>query len=230
LALDGEISALATAPINKEAIRLAGSKYIDHTTMLEGLTGSRDVATVFEAGEKLRIYFMTKHIPLIDIFKEIDEDKVYKSIVTAARCLRLLGVSGEKIAVAALNPHAGEGGLLGSEETSYIEPAVARAQKNSIDVYGPLPADSVFFRASMGEFDIVVSLYHDQGHIAAKIHDFFSTVSLNIGLPFLRTSPDHGTAFDIAGKGIANETSMVNAMTKAVQYGELYREKIRLRQ
>jgi len=138
----------------------------------------------------------------------------------------LLGIPRKKIVVAALNPHSGEGGLLGSEEASYIEPAVARARReDSIDVYGPFAADSVFFRASKGEFDIVVSLYHDQGHIAAKMLDFYSTVSLNIGLPFLRTSVDHGTAFDIAGKGIANESSMVHAISKAFQYGHDYRER-----
>jgi 4-phospho-D-threonate 3-dehydrogenase / 4-phospho-D-erythronate 3-dehydrogenase len=227
MALEGEIGALATAPINKEGILLAGSKYIDHTTMLAGLTGSKDVSTVFEAGENLRIYFMTKHIPLIDVFKEINEETIYGSILGAAKCLRLLGVSSAKIAVAALNPHSGEGGLLGSEEISYILPAVARARKALIDVHGPFPADSVFFRASKGEFDIVVSLYHDQGHIAAKMLDFYSTVSLNLGLPFLRTSVDHGTAFDIAGRGIANEASMVGAIAKAIQYGSLYREKFR---
>jgi 4-phospho-D-threonate 3-dehydrogenase / 4-phospho-D-erythronate 3-dehydrogenase len=228
LAMEGEIDAIATAPINKEAIRLAGSKYIDHTTMLAALTGTRDVATVFESGENLRIYFMTKHMPLIEIFKEITERSIYESIRSAERCLRLLGISRRRIAVAALNPHAGEGGLLGGEEASYIEPAVVRARRDdSIDVYGPFPADSIFFRASKGEFDIVVSLYHDQGHIAAKMLDFYSTVSLNIGLPFLRTSVDHGTAFDIAGKGIANEASMVHAISKAIQYGHDYRERFR---
>ena len=228
LAMEGEIDAIATAPINKEAIRLAGSKYIDHTTMLAALTGTRDVSTVFESGDNLRIYFMTKHMPLIGIFKEINEQSIYQSIRGAERCLRLLGISRKRIGVAALNPHAGEGGLLGSEEVSYIEPAVARARReDSIDVYGPFPADSVFFRASKGEFDIVISLYHDQGHIAAKMLDFYSTVSLNIGLPFLRTSVDHGTAFDIAGKGIANESSMVRAISKALQYGHAYRERFR---
>lgn len=225
MAREGEIDAVVTGPINKEAILLAGAKYIDHTTMLAGLTGSKDVSTVFESGRNLRIYFMTKHIPLIDVFKQINEETIYRSILGAARCLRLLGVSGAKIAVAGLNPHSGEGGLLGSEEISYITPAVTRARKTSIDVQGPFPADSVFFRASNGEFDIVVSLYHDQGHIAAKMLDFYSTVSLNLGLPFLRTSVDHGTAFDIAGRGIANETSMIAAIAKAMQYARLYLEK-----
>ncbi|MDG6947280.1 MAG: 4-hydroxythreonine-4-phosphate dehydrogenase PdxA [Nitrososphaerota archaeon] len=226
MALKGEVDALVTAPINKEAIVLAGSKHIDHTTMLGALAGAREVSTVFET-KKLRVYFMTKHVSLVEACKEVKEEKVYEAILVADRCLQLLGSKRRKVAVAALNPHGGEGGLLGNEEKEEIQPAIERA-KGKADVMGPYPADSVFYRGSRGEFDIVVALYHDQGHIAAKMHSFARTVSMNLGLPFLRTSVDHGTAFDIAGKGIADETSMVEAIAKAKEYGLVYKERYRL--
>ena len=223
LALNGEVESIATAPINKEAIIMAGSKYIDHTTMLTGLTGSRENFTVFET-DALRIFFMTKHVSLREACSQITRRRVYSAIFEADGCLALLGVGRRKIAVAALNPHAGDGGLFGREEIETISPAIRRAQKK-LDVAGPYPADSVFHRASEGAFDIVVALYHDQGHIAAKMLDFHRTVSLNLGLPFLRTSVDHGTAFDIAGKGVANPVSMVEAIKKAATYGKSYKER-----
>ena len=223
LAMDGEVDSIATGPINKESIIMAGSKYIDHTTMLMGLTGSKDNFTVFETGA-LRIFFMTKHVSLARALSQITRRNVFAAIFDADRCLSLLGVRGRRIAVAALNPHAGDGGLFGREEIEVIAPAIAAARKK-LDVSGPYPADSVFHRAAEGEFDIVVSLYHDQGHIAAKTLDFHGTVSLNLGLPFLRTSPDHGTAFDIAGKGLANPVSMVGAIRTAAKYGNRYRKR-----
>jgi 4-phospho-D-threonate 3-dehydrogenase / 4-phospho-D-erythronate 3-dehydrogenase len=223
LALKGEVESIATAPINKEAIIMAGSKYIDHTTMLTGLTGSRENFTVFET-DALRIFFMTKHVSLREACSQITRRRVYAAIFEADGCLALLGVGRRKIAVAALNPHAGDGGLFGREEIETISPAIRRAQKK-LDVTGPYPADSVFHRASEGAFDIVIALYHDQGHIAAKMLDFHRTVSLNLGLPFLRTSVDHGTAFDIAGKGVANPVSMVEAVKKAATYGKSYKER-----
>jgi 4-hydroxythreonine-4-phosphate dehydrogenase len=223
LAKGGEIDALATAPINKEAILQAGSKYIDHTTMFAGLTNSGSISTVFEVN-RLRIMFMTKHVSLAEACRSVTKRRVYDAIMEASRCLELLGVRGDRIAVAALNPHAGEAGLFGREEIERIAPAIDAA-KRIVNVSGPYPADSVFHRAARGEFDIVVSLYHDQGHIAAKMLDFDRTVSLNIGLPFLRTSVDHGTAFDLAGKGVANETSMIEAIEKAFAYGSAYRER-----
>ena len=221
LAEAGRIDSMATAPINKEALLLAGSKYIDHTAMLSGLTGATVNHTVFEVGA-LRIFFMTKHVSLVKACSEVTESLVYSSILDADYCLRLLGVSSRRIAVAGLNPHSGDGGLFGREEIEQISPAIERA-RSSTDVSGPFPADSVFHRAAEGAFDIVVALYHDQGHIAAKMLDFHRTVSLNIGLPFLRTSVDHGTAFDIAGKGLANPLSMVEAVRKAAEYGQSYR-------
>jgi 4-hydroxythreonine-4-phosphate dehydrogenase len=223
LALDGDVESIATAPINKEAIIMAGSKYIDHTTMLSGLTGSKENFTVFET-DALRIFFMTKHVSLAVACSQITRERVRSSVSEANECLELLGVKRRKIAVAALNPHAGDGGLFGREEIETISPAIRDAQKE-FDVSGPYPADSVFHKASEGAFDIVVALYHDQGHIAAKMLDFHRTVSLNLGLPFLRTSVDHGTAFDIAGKGMANPVSMVEAIKKAAKYGKSYRER-----
>ncbi len=223
LATNGEVESIATAPINKEAIILAGSKYIDHTTMLSGLTSSKENFTVFET-DALRIFFMTKHVSLAVACTQLTRERVRSSISDANECLELLGVKRRKIAVAALNPHAGDGGLFGREELETIAPAIRDSQKD-FDVSGPYPADSVFHRASEGAFDIVIALYHDQGHIAAKMLDFHRTVSLNLGLPFLRTSVDHGTAFDIAGKGMANPVSMVEAIKKAAKYGKSYRER-----
>ena len=222
LAMKGELTGICTAPINKEAIIQAGSRYIDHTEMLKGLTGSGDVTTVFET-RNLRILFLSKHLSLKQAIESISQESVRKYIGLSDYALGMLGVENRKIAVAALNPHGGENGLFGSEETDIIRPAVEKEAVH-YDVSGPYPADSVFHRAAEGEFGIVLSLFHDQGHIAAKMYDFHRTVSMNIGLPFLRTSVDHGTAFEIAGKWTANETSMVEAIDKALRYSAKYRE------
>lgn len=222
MAMEGKIDGICTAPISKEAISLAGSSFIDHTVMLEQLTSSRDVTTVFETG-KLRIIFLTKHLPLRDALNDVRREKILRYIALADSALRSLGSERRRIAVAALNPHSGENGLLGDEEIREIGPAVEDA-KHTYDVHGPIPADSVFHQASEGEFDIVLSMYHDQGHIAAKTMDFGRTVSMNIGLPFLRTSVDHGTAFDIAGRCVADETSMVEAIDKCLRYSIQYRK------
>jgi 4-hydroxythreonine-4-phosphate dehydrogenase len=227
LALNDKLDAIVTAPINKEAWILAGSQYIDHTTLLQALTNSRDSITIFEV-KRLRIYFLTRHIPLRKIFDEINKENIVRGIIKAHKSLKLLGVDNGKIAVAALNPHAGEDGLLGREEIDIIKPAIDEARtKFGINVSGPFSADSVFYQAAKGAYDIVISLYHDQGHIAAKMYDFRRTVSLTIGLPFLRTSVDHGTAFDIAGKGLADETSMVEAIKKAIKYALNYKRRIK---
>jgi len=220
--LNNNVDAIATAPINKEAIIMAGSKYIDHTTMLKDLTKSKFVTTVFEVNN-LRITFLSKHLSLYNAIKYVTKENVFNTIILADKSLRLLGIKNGKIAVAALNPHGGENGLFGDEEINEIKPAID-ALKNKINVYGPIPADSVFHYAAIGRYDIVLSLYHDQGHIAAKTYDFDNTVSMNIGLPFLRTSVDHGTAFDIAGKGIAENKSMLEAILKANKYGNEYKK------
>lgn len=224
LALSGQIDGIATAPINKEALLLAGSRYRDHTDMLAGLTGTRDVVTVFEV-ENLRIIFLSKHVSLRQACDLVTENNVYRYIELSERSLQYLGIPGRRIAVAALNPHGGENGLFGREEIEEIIPAIRRAG-GRYDVTGPVPADSVFHQAASGKYDIVLSMYHDQGHIAAKVHNFAKTVSLNLGLPFLRTSVDHGTAFDIAGKGIADHTSMTEAILKCLKYAPAYKEKV----
>ena len=220
LALSGRIQGVCTAPISKEAIILSGSRYIDHTTMLQTLTGSRSVTTVFESG-RLRIIFMTKHVPLKEAVGSVTKENLVQSIRQADYVLKCLGSERRRIVVAALNPHAGEQGILGNEEIDEIAPAV-NEMRDLYDVHGPLAADSVFHLAASGEYDIVLSLYHDQGHIAAKMLDFNGTVSMNIGLPFLRTSVDHGTAFDIAGRGTADATSMHNAIVKCMVYSAKY--------
>lgn len=225
MAMEGRLEAICTAPISKEAILLAGSAYKDHTTMLRALTGSGELSTVFETG-KLRTTFLTKHVSLKEAIDSITEDTVYKGIVQADLALRLLGINNGSVAVSALNPHGGEGGLFGKEEVDAIIPAVERA-KEKFNVHGPYPADSVFHRASQGEFQMVLSLYHDQGHIATKMLDFHHTVSMNTGMPFLRTSVDHGTAFDIAGRYIASGQSMKEAIVKALDYSAPYRENYR---
>lgn len=220
-ALDGKIKALCTAPINKEAILLAGSSYKDHTEMLASLTNSPEVLTVFEVGS-LRILFLTKHVPLKVACELVTKERVYKYILLAEKTLNSMGIKSKKIAVAGLNPHSGENGHLGMEELDEIVPAIEKA-RTTLDVSGPFPADSVFYHASCGKYDIVLAMYHDQGHIASKMFSFYKTVSISLGLPFLRTSVDHGTAFDIAGKGIANPTSMVEAIRKCVIYGDVYK-------
>ncbi|EQD71619.1 4-hydroxythreonine-4-phosphate dehydrogenase [mine drainage metagenome] len=221
---DGPAS-LCTAPINKEAIIAAGSQDIDHTIMLSRLTASKKVSTVFES-RKLRILFANKHLPLKLAISGLSTQSLIEAIDMCEEALEALGTKRKRIAIAALNPHAGEGGLLGSEEVEIIRPAI-EAMRTKYDVTGPYPADSVFYRASKGEFDIVLSLYHDQGHIAAKMLDFHGTVSMNLGLPFLRTSVDHGTAYEIAGKNRANPASMIVAIRTALKYSERYRKYMR---
>ncbi len=216
----GATQAICTAPISKEAIRMAGSPYIDHTEMLGHMTSTSKVVTMFQT-RNLRIVFATKHMPITQAIRNISMELIQEYISLADMSLKLLGLQRRRIAVAALNPHAGEDGLLGKEEIEVISPAIRKASVN-FDVSGPYPADSVFYRASLGEFDVVVSLYHDQGHIAAKMLDFHGTVSMNLGLPFLRTSVDHGTAFDIAGRGIAREDSMVAAIKLALENADIY--------
>ncbi len=220
-AMNNKIDAMATAPINKGAIIKAGSKYIDHTAMLKGLTKSKFITTLFEVNN-LRITFLSKHISLSDAIKYIKRDNIYSGIQETYQSMKLLGFDNPKIGVAALNPHGGESGMFGYEEINEIKPAIDMA-KDIINVYGPVPADSVFHYASLGYYDVVLSLYHDQGHIAAKTYDFDHTVSMNPGLPFLRTSVDHGTAFDIAGKNMGNFISMTESIIKAEKYAVKYK-------
>jgi 4-hydroxythreonine-4-phosphate dehydrogenase len=222
LALSGAIDAIATAPINKEALQQGGVPFIDHTSMLGKLTNSPNPMTMFTV-QNMRIFFATRHESLIAAVSEIKADLVYKQLLNANAALDEYGFSGARIAVAALNPHNGEDGLFGREELDELAPAVARARSAGVDASGPFAADSVFQRMRDGLCDAVLSLYHDQGHIAAKSVDFYRTVALTPGLPFVRSSVDHGTAFDIAGKGTANPISMAEAIRVAAEYTHRFR-------
>ncbi|NLJ81492.1 MAG: 4-hydroxythreonine-4-phosphate dehydrogenase PdxA [Firmicutes bacterium] len=217
LALDKKVDALATTPINKESLRAAGVPYIGHTEILEDLTKTPNPLTMFQVFD-LRVFFLSRHVSLREACDLVEEERVYNFILRSHDALRLLGFQDAKIAVAGLNPHGGEGGLFGREEIEEIKPAIARAVKDGIDVSGPYPADSVFYFGLQGAYDAVLSLYHDQGHIATKMVDFERTISVTNNLPFLRTSVDHGTAFDIAGSGQASAVSMIEAIKLASQY------------
>ncbi len=214
LARTGAIDAVATAPLNKEAMRLAGYHYIGHTEILAEVTGTPRCTTML-ATPGLRVTHVTRHIPFRDIAAQITKDNVLDTVTLTYEGMLMLGYGHPRLAVAGLNPHNGEGGLIGREEIDEIVPAVRMAQEIGIDVQGPIPADSVFFRAIRGDYDVVVTMYHDQGHVAVKTHGFDQSITITLGLPIIRTSADHGTAFDIAGQGIASEASMLAAITEA---------------
>lgn len=214
----GDVTAMVTAPINKESLKAAKVPYLDHTEMLAKLTKSPNPMTLFMVGN-LRIFFFSRHIPLNEVPQVLNIPSIVEFLIRCDTALRQLGIEKPHLALAALNPHGGEHGLFGTEEMTILTPAVEEARQQGLNVDGPIPADSVFNLCLEGHFDGVLSLYHDQGHIAAKTYDFHRTVSLTMGLPFLRTSVDHGTAFEIAGKGIANETAMIEAIKAAAKYG-----------
>jgi 4-hydroxythreonine-4-phosphate dehydrogenase len=213
LAADGRVHGLVTGPINKEAIWAAGSAFPGHTEMLADLlgVGPEAVMTMFVL-DKLRIFFLTRHHSLREAIDRLETGMVAASISRVDELVRELGVKTPKLALAALNPHGGEGGKLGTEEREILAPAVERARAEGIDVAGPVPADAVFYQCRMGRWDAVLSLFHDQGHVAAKTLDFFGTVACELGLPVIRTSVDHGTAFDIAGSWQADPRGQVAAM------------------
>jgi len=217
LAMNGEVKALATTPINKESLKAAKVPFIGHTEMLEELTNTKDPLTMFEVNG-MRIFFLTRHLSLKDAIAQMTKERVQDYLVRCDQALQRLGVESRRMAVAGLNPHSGEGGLFGMEEVEEIKPGIEAAVAAGINAVGPVPADSVFFQALQGRYDAVLSLYHDQGHIAAKMTDFHRTISITNGLPFLRTSVDHGTAFDIAGKNIAESISMEECIKLAAQY------------
>ncbi len=220
-ALKGEIDAIATAPINKKAINMTGSKHIGHTELLASLCGVDEPLTMFWV-KNLRIFFLTRHVPLAEAIKAVRKDRIIHMTLNVEKMLRRLGIKKPKIAVAALNPHASDNGLIGREEIEEIIPAVRELQEMGLKVAGPLPADSVFHQALIGRYDAVLSLYHDQGHIAAKTLDFYGAVAVTLGLPFIRTSVDHGTAYDIAWKGLANPSSLVEAIKLAAKLARVY--------
>ena len=214
-ALAGEIDAMMTCPLNKEAIHAAGCNDIGHQEILARLAGVESTATMLMT-PGLRVVHLSTHKSLIEAGRYVTKANVLAKLELCHQTLTRWGLSGAKIAVAALNPHGGEGGLLGREELDAIGPAVEAAQSEGIDAVGPLPADSVFNRAIDGEFDVVLAMYHDQGHIAIKVHNFHQSITATLGIPFIRTSVDHGTAFDIAGRGIADEQSTVAALDAAI--------------
>jgi len=215
-ARSGEVAAIATAPINKEAFRLAGLQWSGHTDLLAHLTGARDVAMLFYSDE-LRVVLATVHVALADVPRTLTSSLMERTIALTARELPRFDKVAPRIAVAGLNPHAGEHGLFGDEETDVIAPAIEACRRRGIDVSGPFPADTVFVRARRGEFDVVIACYHDQGLIPVKLVAFGKAVNVTIGLPIVRTSVDHGTAFDIAGKGVADPESMVAAVLLAAR-------------
>ncbi|MEU9864925.1 4-hydroxythreonine-4-phosphate dehydrogenase PdxA [Streptomyces sp. NPDC047971] len=216
LALRGEVRALTTAPINKEALRLAGLPYPGHTEILAELSGTRDYAMMM-ANDELRVVLVTVHQSLRTALDALTTARELEIIRLTHRTLLTGGPTGTRprIAVAALNPHAGESGLFGREDLDIIEPAVRAARREGIDASGPWPADTVFMRARSGEFDAVVAQYHDQGLIPVKYLGLEHGVNITIGLPFVRTSVDHGTAFDLAGRGTADHTSLLTALHHA---------------
>jgi 4-hydroxythreonine-4-phosphate dehydrogenase len=210
--LSGEARALVTAPISKRALRLAGYDAPGHTELLQQLSGTPQVLMML-GGEKLKVILATTHIALKDVAARLRQIDLVAMIRLADGELRAkLGIAAPRLALAALNPHAGEGGLFGDEESTVLAPAVSRAQAMGVDLRGPFPSDTLFVRAARGEFDAVIALYHDQALIPVKLLHFGDAVNMTLGLPFVRTSPDHGVAYDIAGKGIANERSMAAAL------------------
>ena len=214
LASAGRVGAIATAPLNKEAMHLAGHRYPGHTEILAELTGTEDYAMMLVTDE-LKVIHVSTHVSLREAIERVRPERELAVMQLAHDALRKLGVESPKVAVAGLNPHAGENGLFGTEDAEYIRPAVEEARAREIEASGPWPPDTVLMRARRGEFDVVVVQYHDQGHIPVKLMGFDTGVNVTVGLPFFRTSVDHGTAFDIAGTGKADHASMRAALDLA---------------
>jgi 4-phospho-D-threonate 3-dehydrogenase / 4-phospho-D-erythronate 3-dehydrogenase len=215
LCLDNKIAGIITNPISKEALHLAGINYPGHTEILAEKTGTRDFSMVF-ALDNVYVAHVTTHVSLRDAIGLVTCDRVLMNIRLLYKTLKRLGIKAPRIAVGGLNPHGGENGLFGDEEIKHIAPAVELAKKEGVNAFGPYPPDTVFSRAFKGEFDGVVSMLHDHGFVALKSRDFENGVNITVGLPIIRTSVGHGTAFDIAGKGIASEKSLLAAIRAAV--------------
>jgi 4-hydroxythreonine-4-phosphate dehydrogenase len=213
----GSVDAIATAPINKRALFLGGYSFPGHTEFLAHLTSTEEYAMAFVAAN-LRIVLISTHVPLAEAIRMVKRDRIIHTVHLAHRELKRWGMEKPRLAVAALNPHGAEGGLFGVEESAEIVPAVEACDgRDGMDVRGPFSADTIFLRASRGEFDAVIACYHDQAMIPVKCLSFGEAVNVTLGLPFIRTSVDHGTAFDIAGKGLAEHSSMVAAITLAAE-------------
>ncbi|GAA2179871.1 4-hydroxythreonine-4-phosphate dehydrogenase PdxA [Brooklawnia cerclae] len=219
LGLAGRIDAVSTAPINKGALKLADIPYVGHTEIYEKLTGSAHALTMFHV-HKLRVFFLSRHVSLRQACDLVTKENVLRFVEDIDTEMRRIGFDNPSIAVAALNPHGGEAGMFGTEEIDALIPAVEEAKAKGINARGPLPADSVFAFGLDGHHDCILSLYHDQGHIACKTLDFEKAVTLTLGLPFMRSSVDHGTAFDIAGKGLANGRSMIEATRVCAEFAQ----------
>lgn len=217
LAMGGRIDAICTAPLNKQALHMGGHPFPGHTEMLAALTGVEEVSMMLIASN-LRVIHVTTHIGLVDAIAKIEPGLVERTIMRAENVLAKSGITRRKIGVCGINPHAGENGLFGrGEEAEKIEPAIAACRARGCDVEGPLPADTLFYRAGRGDFDMVVAMYHDQGHGPIKVLGIEAGVNVTVGLPVIRTSVDHGTAFDIAGTGQADERSLIQALRQAVE-------------
>jgi len=216
LAMVGEVDAVVTAPLNKAAMHLAGYEYAGHTELLTERTGAERVSMLL-IGPNLRIVHVSTHVALEEAIARVTPQRVEDVIQIAHDACRALGIARPRIAVAGLNPHASEGGIFGNEEADRIEPAIHAARARGLDVSDPQPPDTVFLRATRGAYDVVVAQYHDQGHIPMKLLAFDSGVNVSYGLPIIRTSVDHGTAFDIAGTGVAQESSLLAAIDVALQ-------------
>ena len=221
LAMEKQVAAVATPPINKESLKAANIPYIGHTEIFGALTNTADPLTIFEV-HGLRIFFLTRHVSLRKACDLITKERIEDYVKRCVKVLEKLGVSQGTMAIAGLNPHSGEHGLFGDEEVTEIEPAIKTLKAAGYKVEGPIGADSVFHLALQGRYNSVLSLYHDQGHIAAKTLDFERTISITGGMPILRTSVDHGTAMDIAGSGKASDVSMKEAIKVAVKYCKAY--------
>lgn len=217
LANEGKVDAVVTTPINKESLRAGGINYIGHTEIFGALTGTEDPLTMFETNG-MRVFFLTRHVSLREMLDMITKDRIIDYVKRCMKALEKLGVTDGTMAIAGLNPHSGEHGLFGWEEVNEIMPAIEELQAEGYQVVGPIGADSVFHQAAQGRYNSVLSLYHDQGHIATKTLDFEKTIAITNGMPILRTSVDHGTAFDIAGKGIVSAVSMIEAILLAAKY------------
>jgi 4-phospho-D-threonate 3-dehydrogenase / 4-phospho-D-erythronate 3-dehydrogenase len=217
LAVRGEVQAICTAPLNKEALHAAGHIYPGHTELLAHLTGTDEVSMMLST-PKLKVIHVTTHIGLLDAVARIEPGLVERTIRRGHEALVGAGITHPKIGVCGINPHAGEGGLFGyGEEEQKIIPAVEALKAEGLDVHGPLPADTAFFLAGRGDYDLIVAMYHDQGHGPVKVLGIEAGVNITVGLPVIRTSVDHGTAFDIAGKGIAEHGSMIEALRQAAE-------------
>jgi 4-hydroxythreonine-4-phosphate dehydrogenase len=217
LAMNGKVDAICTAPINKKALHLGGHVYPGHTELLAELTGTPEVSMMLMT-DKLRVIHVTVHMGLLDAIARIEPGLVERTILRGHRVLVQAGLARKKIGVCGINPHAGENGLFGyGEEEHKIVPAIESCVAQGCDVEGPLPADTLFYRAARGDFDMVVAMYHDQGHGPVKVMGLEAGVNITIGLPVIRTSVDHGTAFDIAGTGRADERSMLEALRQAIE-------------